>query len=432
MSETRAICFEIPLSDVEAAKADGYRDLLEHERGVGASPVVAVARPQRIVPHVAPVTVAAKPELPNADPASSLAESIDREEQEAEEERLRREQELEEAEGVKYYMVLLNHWFADRKEMIQREMGTHGISIAIHVAILLILASLFLPGKEKKGLVLEAGPAMDEETIEEVVLEPELDITDPTEVTESEAPPEAAEVEMAMTEAVTVPNFMAAISGQAAKPPGEPSKDPGNGIKVSKKKSSVFGTKTTATDYVFVIDNSNSMQRGRFETALNELMIAVNGLNKKQRFYVIFYSDTAYGMMYPNPVTNLVYATEPNKQKLYAWLTTIQLCLKTNGREALQAAFDFKPDVIYVLGDGAFTDGAARYFSEQSKSKTVLHTRGMEVSPGNAKQFAALAKNHGGTYMDVGVAPGAVQLWQRNPRPRNNKSNGVWGITLKK
>ena len=115
---------------------------------------------------------------------------------------------------------------------------------------------------------------------------------------------------MSVTEAVEAPNFMASVSGDSVKPPSVASKDPGNGKAEPKKKSSVFGTKTTANDYVFVIDNSNSMTKGRFETALNELVIAVRALNKKQRFYVIFYSDTAYGMMYPKTVRGLIPATE--------------------------------------------------------------------------------------------------------------------------
>ena len=417
--------FEIPLTDVDAAKADGYQDLLEVEREVG---VAAPPPPVRLATHVA--TAVATPEIQPIDAQEMLMQSASRAEQEEEEERLAREEELAEAEGLGWYKVYLRQWFMARQEYLKRQFGSHSISIAIHVAILLLLASLVMVNdNEPKGLVLSASPA-SEDVVQEVILEPDLDVTDPTEQEEADSPPEAEEVEMAMTEAVTAPNFMAAISGDSIKPPTIASKSPGTGENESKKKSSVFGTKTTATDYVFVIDNSNSMQRGRFETAINELTIAVKSLNRKQRFYVMFYSDTAYGMFYPRPVKNLVYATNDNKQLLFQWLRYVQLCLKTNGKEALEAAFAFKPDVIYILGDGAFTDGAAKHFSSKPKGKTIVHTRGMEVSPKNSKGFAAIAKRHGGKYLDVGVAPGAVALWQRNPRPRNNKSNGVWGITL--
>ena len=172
------------------------------------------------------------------------------------------------------------------------------------------------------------------------------------------------------------------------------------------------------------------MTKGRFETALNELMIAVNDLTPKQRFYVIFYSDTAYPMMHPRPVTQLVPATTRNKQQLFYWLETVQLCLQTNGKQAIQAAFNMKPDVIYVLGDGAFTDGASRHFAKMSKTRTILHTRGMEVKPNNAKEFEIMAKAHGGNYKDVGVSRIGLQMAKQNPRPRNNSRSPIWGITL--
>ena len=106
------------------------------------------------------------------------------------------------------------------------------------------------------------------------------------------------------------------------------------------------------------------------------------------------------------------------------------MCQKTNGKEAIQAAFDIKPDVIYVLGDGAFTDNAGKYFASQPKTKTVLHTRGMQVSSSLAKTFAALAKKHGGNYKDVGVLPAAAALAKRNPRPRLKTRTGPWGLEL--
>ena len=52
---------------------------------------------------------------------------------------------------------------------------------------------------------------------------------------------------------------------------------------------------------MFVVDNSNSMIRGRFETALLELIRTVDNMTPKQQFYVIFFSDTAYRVFHPNP-----------------------------------------------------------------------------------------------------------------------------------
>jgi hypothetical protein len=314
---------------------------------------------------------------------------------------------------------------------LERQIGSHGISIAIHVAIFLLLASLVLVDDKQQKSVIMASVSNTDSAVEEIIIEPEsLEITEPTDSLAEDSPPESQEIEVAVTETVAM-DFMGAVSAPSIKPPVAPSKTKGKNLDIPKKSSSsVFGTKKTANDYVFVIDNSNSMSRGRFETALHELMVAVNGLNKKQRFYVIFYSDCAYPMMYPNSVTQMAYATNPHKQQLFMWLNTVQLCLKTNGKEAIEAAFKMDPDVIYVLGDGAFTDKASKYFASQPRGRTILNTRGMQVAPQLAKSFEALAKAHGGDYKDVGVLPAAAARAKAFPIPRNNKRNGVWGRTL--
>ncbi len=417
--------FEIPLSDVPAAKSSGYRDLLVKERDELAKG--PSTRPPRLKKLAEVATVSTSSGSP--DEAVLLLDGLTQAEQEAEAARLQAEQELAETTGWRWYALATQMWLAARREVLLRHVRSNSVSIVIHVAVFLLLASLMLVNEKEPELLLSASTSIND-SIEEIIIEPEpLEITEPTETEESEAPPEANEVELPMTEVVT-PNFMAAVSGDAIKPPAMPSKDPGLGKDKPSKKSAVFGTQSTANDYVFVIDNSNSMTKGRFETALNELAIAVEALTPKQRFYVIFYSDTAYPMMHPRPVTQMVPANPRNKQQLYYWLQSVQLCLKTNGKEAIQAAFNMQPDVIYVLGDGAFTDGASRYFADVPKTKTVLHTRGMEVAPNNAKEFARLAKAHGGNYKDVGVSKIGLQMAKQNPRPRNNTRGQVWGIKL--
>jgi hypothetical protein len=83
-----------------------------------------------------------------------------------------------------------------------------------------------------------------------------------------------------------------------------------------KTSASFFGSKQLASSFVFVIDNSNSMTKGRFETALNELAKTVMALNPQQSYYIIFYSDTAYGLFHPQTARNLVPATPRNTSGL--------------------------------------------------------------------------------------------------------------------
>ncbi|MGI9470449.1 MAG: VWA domain-containing protein [Rubripirellula sp.] len=446
--------FEIPLSEVDSAQTDGLREVLGAERrqwsrrqgsggvsaGVSDATPVSAGLPNAGLPNAG---------LPNAGlqnlradasdstrsdsavvvpEATELMAGLTQAEREAEQEALAAQQQLDETEGWRWYVLWSRMWLDARRQTIVRQLRGSGISAAVHVAILLILASLFMKvDDEPKGLFLSATPTSDK-VIEEVIIEPSpLEITEPTETTDSESP---AEAEVVLTEAVAAPDFMAAVSGAAIKPPARPASS-GVGKARPTKKPSFFGRRVAAVNYVFVIDNSNSMTQGRFETALNELVIAVNQLTPKQRFYVIFYSDTAYPMFHPQPASELVNATPKNKEKLQYWLNTVQLCLKTNGRQAIAAAFSLQPDVIFVLGDGAFTDGASNFFAARPQTKIPLHTLGMEVKPKDAVAFQQLAKANGGTYKDVGVADGARAFARQNPRPRNSVRGPVWGITLK-
>ena len=109
-------------------------------------------------------------------------------------------------------------------------------------------------------------------------------------------------------------------------------------------------------------------------------------------------------------------------------METVQLCLKTNGKEAISAAFALKPDVIFVLGDGAFTDKASNFFAARPQKQIPLHTLGMEVKGSGAVAFKKLAKSNGGTYKDVGVAEGALAI--AGFHKRNNSRGPIWGVTL--
>ena len=196
--------------------------------------------------------------------------------------------------------------------------------------------------------------------------------------------------------------------------------------------TSFFGTKAKGKKFVFVVDNSNSMTGGRFETAVEELVRTVNGLSYDQKFYVMFFSDTAYDMYHPQATKTLVPATDRNKQRLDAWLYTVELCLKTSGKKALQKAIGMKPDAIFVLGDGAFTDNTTQLMRTPSNTKIPIHCVGMEVKRKGEQQLKLLAKSTKGTYRLVRVSASARKAAARKKLPRNKTRGPVWGITLPK
>ena len=191
-----------------------------------------------------------------------------------------------------------------------------------------------------------------------------------------------------------------------------------------------FGAKSAGKTVVFVVDNSNSMGGGRFETALDALMRAVEGLGSNQRFYVIFYSDSAYGMFHPQAAPGLVAASADNKEKLRDWLYTVERCLHTRGEDAMKRALALEPDVINILGDGAFTDRTEAVMTAQHSRRTVVHTFGMNVDPKGEKQLTAIAAANGGKFHPVEVDPAAAQAAKTNPIKSNSTRGPVWGLTL--
>ncbi len=203
--------------------------------------------------------------------------------------------------------------------------------------------------------------------------------------------------------------------------------DIGEGLKAA---AVFFGAKSSGDEFVFVVDNSNSMTRGRFETAMIELMRTVNAMSPRQKFYVIFFSDTAYRMFHPEPAPTLVPATEENKLRLQRWIGTVQLCLRTDGEAAMQIALSLEPDVIYILGDGAFTDKTTQKLTAPHNRRIPIQTLGMEVDSKGALQLQAIAQANGGTYRLVGTSPEARMMAQRNPIKRNNVRGPIWGIEL--
>lgn len=433
--------YEVESELRESAIDSGFTDLVarEKKRSVAGSSVAAPTLDDLLPGGSTATSPESEPESePESTTVSSelwlVAEAVEQVEREAERTLIEREEEINSLVGWRQHARRFQYWWSDRQETFFKRIGTNGISIALHLIILMLLSCVFLVNDEKKdGVLIVASPTSEDILVEEIQLETEpVELSEPEEAAPAETTP-VEEIAMEVDEIADTPEFLASVKSDSIKPPvpeAKPAMNPADGAGKGLAKPTFFSSSLTARTFVFVIDNSNSMTKGRFETALLQLMLTVKQLTPKQRYYVIFYSDTAYGLMHPKPLKTLVPATARNKRKLEQWLNTIQLCYLTNGKKAIQAAFDLNPEVIYVLGDGAFTDKAAKHFIKEPHPSITLHTRGMEVAPNLAKDFEQLAKKHRGTYKDVGVMPEGLRMSQQYPRPRNNKRGPVWGITL--
>jgi hypothetical protein len=163
-----------------------------------------------------------------------------------------------------------------------------------------------------------------------------------------------------------------------------------------------FGAKVEGTRIVYLVDSSNSMKNGKFTKAAEELMKSVKGLSERQKFYVLFFSDTMHPMFEPDAPADMVPATWLHVRRLERMVGEMQMQKGTNAKEAAQRAFELKPDVIYILSDGAFTDRTRPFLMrENTATKVPIHTIGFRTSERGEDALQAISDRYGGTYTEV-------------------------------
>jgi hypothetical protein len=172
-----------------------------------------------------------------------------------------------------------------------------------------------------------------------------------------------------------------------------------------------FGVPAKGKKFVFVVDNSQSMggrlagsKRTKFERAIDELLESVEALGKGKTFYVVFFASKPTRLFDPEPAKELISANSDNYYKLFYWLKTVELVRQTKGQEAMQVALDLKPDAIFVLGDGAFTDRVVDNLPAMNKNKIPIHTllfsSGKKGDKGE-EAMRRIATEHNGTFTRV-------------------------------
>lgn len=180
-----------------------------------------------------------------------------------------------------------------------------------------------------------------------------------------------------------------------------------------------FGVKASGRKFVFIVDSSNSMKRGKFDAARAELSYALRRLDKDQFFYIIFFDQDAARMTFApstEPEERAARANIQNIQLAEKWMSGIQNELRTDPYEAVKFAVEMLPDAIYILTDGKFTDKGKteRYLASANKlsdpidgprPKVVVHTVGFYQRDGE-ETLQRIAKEYGGTYRFVPAPPG--------------------------
>ena len=193
-----------------------------------------------------------------------------------------------------------------------------------------------------------------------------------------------------------------------------------------------FGAESQANRVVFVVDNSGSMQYGRMETTLVELERAVKRLSHSQSFYVVFFSDQAYPMFFPEPVHDLLPATRENKHRLSRWLPSVEMCLGGRLLDAVELAASLDPEVVYLLSDGDIrSPRVVERLTDPDAWEFPIHTLAMGARDENdAGKMAAIAQANGGGYKFVRAQPKSLLRARRKPIRYNRTPGPVWGTRV--
>jgi hypothetical protein len=196
-----------------------------------------------------------------------------------------------------------------------------------------------------------------------------------------------------------------------------------------------FGQEIKGRRIVFVLDNSGSMQGGRLETVIAELLRCVDSLRDDQEFYVIFHSDTVYPLFYPDPVDRYIRPTPANKRALARWLDTVELCLGDAVEEALAIAEMIQPDTVFLLSDGRIQgDKKIRYLLDSSRRNFPIHTFavGMGSSVAGRRNLADVAAANGGEFRESEIPDEMRDQARQNLRPYHSERPGpLWGRNVK-
>lgn len=172
-----------------------------------------------------------------------------------------------------------------------------------------------------------------------------------------------------------------------------------------------FGTKAVGNKFAFVVDCSLSMQGERWIQACEELLASIDRLKPEQLFYVVLFDGGVHRMFNHDDREAVMFpATAENKERFRQWLATARLGPETRPFLSMKCALELRPDAIYLLSDGDFTDPTAVYLNEVNRpasrahperSQVVIHTINFH-GPRDQVIMKRIARENRGKYIYVG------------------------------
>ncbi|MFM1555985.1 MAG: VWA domain-containing protein, partial [Limisphaerales bacterium] len=161
---------------------------------------------------------------------------------------------------------------------------------------------------------------------------------------------------------------------------------------------SFFGTVSRGNKFVFIIDKSGSMSGNRLAAAKKELCSTLKGLKPTDKFMIYFFSDAAQAM----PARAMLAGTPKNIQWATDWVRGRSVAGGTNPTQALSWCFNLRPDTVWLLTDGQFSDGPAldAIAAGNRQLKARINTLAFH-DKGGADILQRIARENDGTYRFV-------------------------------
>ncbi len=179
----------------------------------------------------------------------------------------------------------------------------------------------------------------------------------------------------------------------------------------------LFGVSGTGTDFVYVIDRSDSMNefgRRPFQAAKRELIRSLESLSEHQNFQVIFYNDFPKPFAPPGGGMRMLPADQTMRKRAQQYVQATRAFGGTEHVSALSMALRFRPHVIFFLTDGQqprlsrnqIRSLTARAAASGTSISVVEFGTGRAVASGN--WLRALADDNGGGYRYFDVRGGRI------------------------
>ncbi len=290
------------------------------------------------------------------------------------------------------------------------------VSMAIHVAALLLLGGLTLSvqrPQDQIAFTASAAPSREPQSLQTLQIESPIEATDTNRSETTERPvelnPLAAVPLPPPGELPSLPSEVAA----AAVPPLDNLLEPNDmlaALTTDHQSTTRFcGVEGGGNHFVYIVDSSQSMKNGRFDSARRELLQAIDSLQPQQRFYIIFYDIHLDRMCVSHPTQPdqfSVLATDENKRRARRWAMSVQLEQGAPPDKALSFALDLRPDVIFLLSDGEFPQRIEDLMAQRNRIHnlfgdagpiSILHTIGYHSRDGETR-MRRLAAANGGQY----------------------------------